>query len=546
MKRVSITGLIVLAALAWVAARPAMQRMAATGDDYRAIAPALETAAERGAAAFAFGDWGALSTDTLRTSASPWKLALAALVLQQAGGDAEAAAAVDIATLYRRWGFVTPETLANWPESLPEPRITAPLGQTVGLATRVFPPIAATIGNIGCAACHAGPVYDATGTPDLAQVWLGTPNTSINLEAWTRDLFTALRDHSGDADLLMETVLALFPETGLRERLTLRYVLLPEVREVIAARDAAYGRLLPFRGSLAGATNGLDSLRNRLGLIPEGEVLSESSFNSIPDLGARLYRTRLLNSGSYALPGRAAGAAITPRDITPAHRAGLAGIVAYFTVPAMGVTAEVARAHVSTAEDVAAWMAVYRPQPFPGEIDTSLAARGQDIYARACAACHGSYDDSLTAPALLSFPNWEGSVGTDRARLDLLTPDVAEAVNSSAFGDLIDARVTGAYSAPPLAGLWSSAPYFHNGSVPTVRQVLVPADRSQRFRVGGHRLDLDALGIDLAPPPDWQPWSEPAEIDTSAFGLGNEGHEAEVEGLTTAEIDALLEYLKLL
>jgi hypothetical protein len=33
------------------------------------------------------------------------------------------------------------------------------------------------------------------------------------------------------------------------------------------------------------------------------------------------------------------------------------------------------------------------------------------------------------------------------------------------------------YQAPPLYGIWASAPYFHNGSVPTVEQVLKSADR---------------------------------------------------------------------
>src|SRR5262249_57015893 len=36
--------------------------------------------------------------------------------------------------------------------------------------------------------------------------------------------------------------------------------------------------------------------------------------------------------------------------------------------------------------------------------------------------------------------------------------------------------------APPLDGIWATAPYFHNGSVPTVYGVLDPSARPQRFR----------------------------------------------------------------
>ena len=42
------------------------------------------------------------------------------------------------------------------------------------------------------------------------------------------------------------------------------------------------------------------------------------------------------------------------------------------------------------------------------------------------------------------------------------------------------------------------------------------------------------------------PWSIPAEIDTTAFGLGNGGHEAEFAPLGEDDKAALLEYLKLL
>jgi mono/diheme cytochrome c family protein len=303
---------------------------------------------------------------------------------------------------------------------------------------------------------------------------------------------------------------------------------------------------MPFRASLAGATNGLDSLRNRLGLIPEGEMVTDSIFNSVPDLGGRLWRSKLLNSGSYAIPGVDHMAATGPEDITDAHREALAGIIAFFTVPSMGVTPAVAEAHIPDAVAVTAWMQEYRPQPFPGVIARAQTEAGQAIYARDCAACHGSYDASLTAPRLVSFPNWEGDVGTDMRRAELLTDDVADAVNGGLFGQYIAARTVAGYAAPPLTGIWASAPYLHNGSVPTLWHLMRPAERPVWFEVGGHRLDLQRVGIDLAPPVGYVPWSIPAEVDTRAFGLGNEGHEVGFADLTEAEKAALLEYLKLL
>ena len=105
-----------------------------------------------------------------------------------------------------------------------------------------------------------------------------------------------------------------------------------------------------------------------------------------------------------------------------------------------------------------------------------------------------------------------------------------------------------------MSGVWASAPYFVNGSVPTIRHLLEPATRPVRFMVGGHRLDLDRLGIagtatadgNWVYPEGYSPFSAPVTIDTTKPGFSNAGHTAEVSGLTAAERDALIEYLKLL
>jgi len=90
--------------------------------------------------------------------------------------------------------------------------------------------------------------------------------------------------------------------------------------------------------------------------------------------------------------------------------------------------------------------------------------------------------------------------------------------------------------------------------VPTIRHLLEPETRPIRFMVGGHRLDLARLGIAGTATPDgsWiypkdqQPFSAPVMIDTRKAGFSNAGHEAEVSGLSDADRDALIEYLKLL
>ena len=100
------------------------------------------------------------------------------------------------------------------------------------------------------------------------------------------------------------------------------------------------------------------------------------------------------------------------------------------------------------------------------------------------------------------------------------------------------------YAAPPLSGLWASAPYLHNGSVPTLAELLKPAaQRRPRFKVGVE-YDLVAVGLAEAQPG--------AGVDAEVVTTGCEnrdsgnsrcGHEYGTT-LGKEEKEALLEYLK--
>lgn len=507
-----------------------------------------------GLAYFAFGDFSALDTATLRVSAAPWVLTTALLALQETGGDPAEIDMAHVEAALRRSGFLYPETIGNWPlPALPPAQAGQPLGQNLGHARRLLPPMALTIGNLGCAACHAGVMYDAKGRPDPGRAWLGTPNTSLNLGAYTRGLYRAMRDYGDDDTRLWAAIDRLYPGLEWRERLTLRMAVLPELRRRTARLEAAGADdLLPFTSGTPGATNGFDSLRRRLDLLPAGERVRLSALNSIPELGDRVMRSRLLNTGAYGVPGRPDARTLTRRDLDDAHLRGLAGIAAYFTVPSMGVSPDAAASHIDDVADVMLWLRDYRPQPIPVTPDAALASRGRTIYADACSRCHGRYDDSPAGPRLVSFPNWEGDVGSDGVRAAQFTADVATAINDSSYGRHLAVRVSRHYSAPPLTGVWSSAPYLHNGSVPTLRQLMTPSERAVEFPVGGHALDYVDMGLALVCdaqrrcryPAGHVPFSEPAVFDTRRPGLGNGGHEREFAGLDEADKRALIEYLK--
>lgn len=119
-------------------------------------------------------------------------------------------------------------------------------------------------------------------------------------------------------------------------------------------------------------------------------------------------------------------------------------------------------------------------------------------------------------------------VGTDdsRSQAFTLTKFNAELKESCKNGEVcsnIPADIihkTDGYVATPLDGIWARAPYLHNGSVPTLRHLLVPSSRPRRFERGSMTYDQTNVGF------IWDR-KEPisATYDTSKLGQSNKGHE---------------------
>jgi cytochrome c553 len=511
--------------------------------------PAVSTHAslvQQGAAAFEGGAFGGISTDALTSNAVPWRLVAAALVLDARSRDP--GLPVHRETLNRvlaGFGFLTDATVINRPHGLEGPNDGMPLGFTAG----DLAPVGGTkvrVANLGCAACHAGVTYDAAGLPQLAKAMLGMPNSSLDLEAYTMTVFRALRRHVDD-DRLLPTSAALFPEMGWRERQSLRHLVLPLARRRLAAL-AGEDRPMPFPNGSPGSTNGVAALKSALGVPLAGGGMADGGIVSIPDLGHRMWKTSLLVDGSYAVPGRARLMPTTAASVGPEQLRSLAAITTFFTVPSMGVHLDKAHRSLPHAEAIAAFLTTYRPQPFPGVVDQVAAQRGAGVYAANCASCHGSYSAG-TRPQLIRFPNWTGDVGTDPLRAQMFDKGLVRAVASGPYRERIAVARGQGYVAPPLTGVWASAPYLHNGSVPTLAALLTPRERPARFLVGGHALDMQRVGLRLAAdgryPAGVHPFSTPAWTDTRQPGKSSAGHRYG-EQLGAADKAALLEYLKLL
>jgi mono/diheme cytochrome c family protein len=206
----------------------------------------------------------------------------------------------------------------------------------------------------------------------------------------------------------------------------------------------------------------------------------------------------------------------------------------------------------STFEDIQAYFRSITPPKYPFAIDTARAERGRQVFEKTCSKCHGTYGPAGTYPNEIVPLD---IIGTDPARANGITRRFVEHYNSTWFGEheKVDEEMVG-YQAPPLDGIWATAPYLHNGSVPNLALVLQSNARPTRFRrppsTDFIHYDRDNVGwkFELEPAPaDPKLKAHDSRFiyDTARWGLGNRGHTFG-DKLKDAERADVLEYLKTL
>jgi mono/diheme cytochrome c family protein len=177
--------------------------------------------------------------------------------------------------------------------------------------------------------------------------------------------------------------------------------------------------------------------------------------------------------------------------------------------------------------DLNTWVDTLKAPVYPAAVNTALAEEGAVLFHTlnlwaagrsnpvprpqgngSCASCHGAYAPRyVNDPSFLATPALEGQaayiapqriIATDPVRMETNDEAVQIAGANNFFGypptagtandcgpqnrsDLRGNRELG-YLAQPLYGVWASAPYLHNGSVPNVWEVLKPSDRKPLWR----------------------------------------------------------------
>ncbi len=195
--------------------------------------------------------------------------------------------------------------------------------------------------------------------------------------------------------------------------------------------------------------------------------------------------------------------------------------------------------------DVLAYIKTIEPPKYPRSVNEQLAQQGEALFFDNCADCHGTYGKGGQYPNLLIKA---AVIGTDSAlyNSNYSSPQFINWFNKSWFtmgnypAKLVPFK---GYIAPPLDGVWITAPYLHNGSVPTLAGVLNSAARPTYWTRDFEHPEYD---YDT---PGWQftTLQQPAKgsYNTTLAGYGNYGHKFG-DKLTDHERTAIIEYLKTL
>jgi len=418
--------------------------------------------------------------------------------------------------------FVLPRM---FPEKLPGPGGYASLGVAceqgqelpIGFTKKVvgFPRVANN-----CASCHTASYRKS---PNDTPVFVPTgPNHTLNLQAFFRFAVDCAKDPRFNADEIMSQI-ALVYDLPFLDKLIYRYVLIPVTKKRLLEREKqfqwVYHKEFPLWGR--GRDDAMNLTKYFLLNWPMDDSIGPTDMPSIWNLKKYQPEKGMLMN--------LAGDSHDARSVIIDSALGLLAAAPH--------DSEDFRQQVD-------WLVSYLSEKqapkFPFAIDEKLAASGKAVFAANCARCHASERTGTRVPV--------EEVGTDRERLKTWSKKAAVESNKVVrnFGierrGLVENEPSG-YIAAFLDGIWLRAPYLHNGSVPSMRDLLKPAAERPKVFYRGYDV-YDPVNVGFVTE------GEEAErvgtrYDVSERASGNHGHEYGTN-LSAKEKDALIEYLKTL
>jgi hypothetical protein len=383
-----------------------------------------------------------------------------------------------------------------------EPGVELPIGMTK--RTIGYPRV-----GINCALCHTTryrtsaetkPVFVAAG-----------PGHTANIEALSRFFYECALDPRFRAGNLLSQI-ERFTKLSWIDKLVYRFIIIPKTRKRIL--DGGPRFLWTYRKDIPAWGRGSDGPLYSSKYVREGPLRVDGHYGSTQFPAVwNLAKYEKDKGQGEAQRLNATGDGLNPPTVVRESLLGMLGPEA---------------SDRNRVESEAARLTNYlraKPAPaFPGGIDAKRYESGKDVFKERCSLCHG--EDST----LVGRPMPVTQVGTD--------PDYAASFNKSSSADHVPR-----YVVPHLDGIWLRGPYLHNGSVPTISDLLKPArERPSSFYRGADVLDVEHLGF-ISQGEDAMRRGAPFE--TTKQGNGNQGHEFGVD-LPDEKKKDLIEFMKTL
>lgn len=375
--------------------------------------------------------------------------------------------------------------------------------------------------GVNCALCHTATVRAKP--TDAPMFYPGGPGHQTGAQEYRRFLAAAASDPRFTADTILDEI-ARNVRLSLPDQLLYRFVLVPQTRRaLLRGADEATATTPAWGRGRADLVSRAKSILGR----PDAASIGTADVVPLWHLKSREAQGYQWDRSSTSLTEVVRSAAV------------FEGASTRWMDRDTGAWDRTDARQPSSLRRVQEYLSDLKPPAYPFSVDATLAAAGAVTYAATCAQCH----DANGARANSAIPIDE--IGTDRARLDAWTARTAEALNG--FGTGHRWKFSGfrppssGYVAPSLDGVWLNAPYLHNGSIPTLSDVLEsPVDRPARFWRGYDVYDQARVGF-ISDGADARRLGTP--FDVTQPGNGNGGHTYGTT-LPADEKRALIEYLK--
>ena len=396
----------------------------------------------------------------------------------------------------------------------------------IGMSKRHYTGIDRTFLN--CSVCHASTVRD---TPQAEpRVYLGMPAANLDIMAFEKFFFACAKDPKFATEYIVPEARRLAQAQGTDLDLLDRYLVYPVA--VALMRE----RLLMLAGRFSFVMDQPEWGPGRVDTFNSAKVifnfpmhqLAEREKNAPADFPS-IWLQQPRQGMQLHWDGN--NTAVEERNKSAAFGTG--------TTPPTIDLANIGR--------IEQWLLTREPPKYPYPVDAARAARGAALYKEYCSACHGASGRDFAGERVGKVTPID-AIGTDRRRLDSYTYDLA--ANQSTLYAGYPWRFqhfskTFGYANMPLDGVWLRAPYLHNGSVPTLRDLLEPPERRPRTFYRGYDVyDPERVGFVTSVAEEGG--RRYFKYDTATPGNGNGGHAGRRYGteLSPAEKDAVVEFLK--